>query len=87
MQIPDPAVGSSEDTGASDEAGLVFQRALELIRAEFEETTWQAFWRVSVEDQYPADVAADLGITTNAVYKAKSRVLHRLRHELGDLIE
>jgi RNA polymerase sigma-70 factor (ECF subfamily) len=66
------------------EEGALYHRALALIRTEFTEPTWQAFWRVVVEGQNPADVAADLGLTRNAVYIARSRVLRRLREELGD---
>jgi len=60
-------------------------RALELIRAEFEDRTWQAFWRVTVDGQPTKDVAQELGVTPSAVRLAKSRVLRRLREELGDL--
>ena len=42
-----------------------------MIRAEFEDRTWEAFWRVSVDGQSPADVAADLEMSVAAVYKAK----------------
>jgi RNA polymerase sigma-70 factor (ECF subfamily) len=69
-----------------DVTGL-YHRALELVRSEFEPRTWEAFWRAAVEDQAPADIAADLGVTPAAVRKAKSRVLHRLRQEVGDLID
>lgn len=74
-----------DDTEA-DLTGL-YHRALGLVRSEFEERSWQAFWRTAVDGQSPADVAAALGITPAAVRKAKSRVLHRLRQELGDLID
>jgi RNA polymerase sigma-70 factor (ECF subfamily) len=73
-----------EDT--EDDLGGLYHRALELVRGEFEEKTWQAFWRAAVEGQSPANIAADLGVTPAAVRKAKSRVLHRLREEVGDLI-
>jgi RNA polymerase sigma-70 factor, ECF subfamily len=78
-----------EDAGPEAEAEdtrLLFRRAVELIRGEFEEGTWRAFWQTAVEERSPADVAADLGVTVNAVYLAKSRVLHRLREEFGDLL-
>jgi len=57
------------------------------VRGEFEERTWTAFWQAAVEGQSPADIAEDLGMTPAAIRKAKSRVLHRLRQEVGDLIE
>jgi RNA polymerase sigma-70 factor (ECF subfamily) len=69
-----------------DEEGerLLFARAFELLRGEFEERTWAAFWRTAVEGQAARDVAADLGMSPGAVRVAKCRVLHRLREELGD---
>ncbi|MBM4073980.1 MAG: sigma-70 family RNA polymerase sigma factor [Planctomycetes bacterium] len=68
------------------ERGL-FHRALELVRGEFEPHTWQAFWKTAVEGRMANDVAADLGMSAGAVRVAKSRVLHRLREELRDLLE
>jgi RNA polymerase sigma-70 factor (ECF subfamily) len=61
------------------------RRLLELVRAEFESRTWDAFWRIVVDGQPPAEVAAALNMNVPAVYKAKSRVLRRLRQELGGL--
>jgi RNA polymerase sigma-70 factor (ECF subfamily) len=69
-----------------EDLSSLYHRGLELVRGEFEEKTWQAFWRVAVDGQPPAVIAADLGVTPAAVRKAKSRVLHRLREEIGDLI-
>ncbi|MCX7701467.1 MAG: RNA polymerase sigma factor [Gemmataceae bacterium] len=57
-------------------------QALEVVRCEFESTTWQAFWRATVDQEPAADVAAAPGLTANAVYVAKSRVLRRLRQEM-----
>ena len=39
-----------------------------------------------IEGQSPAHIAADLGMSVQAVYQAKSRVLRRLRRELGELL-
>ena len=65
----------------------LLRKALESIRGEFHERTWQAFWGVVVEGRTAADVAADLDMKPGAVRVAKSRVLLRLRRELGDLPE
>jgi len=62
-------------------------RALELMQVEFEPATWQACWQCVVVGRTPADVAAELGITVNAVYLAKSRVLRRLHQELHGLLD
>jgi len=63
----------------------LLHRALAMIRGEFEPRTWEAFWQTTVEGRLTADVAAELGMTPGAVRVAKSRVLHRLRTDLGDL--
>jgi RNA polymerase sigma-70 factor (ECF subfamily) len=86
-QFPAPP-DAEEDSAAEGQAeGGLFQRALQRIRAEFEERTWQAFWGTAVEGRRTGDVAEELGMSPGAVRVAKSRVLHRLRDELGDLRE
>ena len=66
---------------------MLARRALELMRTEFETNTWRACWESVVSERAAADIAAELGITVNAVYLAKSRVLRRLREEFADLLE
>ena len=58
------------DGGKSLELSRLSRRALEQVKAEFEESTWAAFWRVAVEGDSATDIAADLGVTKWAVYKA-----------------
>jgi RNA polymerase sigma-70 factor (ECF subfamily) len=86
-QVPFP--GHAEESAGGDEAAerQLLARALDLIRPEFAERTWQAFWRTAIDDRSPKDVAADLGMSPGAVRVAKCRVLQRLREELGDLLE
>jgi RNA polymerase sigma-70 factor (ECF subfamily) len=77
---------SDEDSAAKGGAErALFHRVLELIQPEFAERTWQAFWRTAVEGQAASDVAAELSMSPGAVRVAKSRVLQRLREELGDV--
>jgi RNA polymerase sigma-70 factor (ECF subfamily) len=79
--------GASDSDADAEEVGLVYRQALDLLRTEFGERIWQAFWRVVIDCQRPADVAAELGMTVNAVYLAKGRVLARLREEFAGLEE
>lgn len=65
----------------------LMQRALEIMQNEFEPKTWKACWEFTVSGRKASDVAAELGMTEAAVFMAKSRVLKRLREELGGLIE
>ncbi len=66
---------------------LVMAPALRLVQAEFHATTWQACWAVTVEERPPAEVADELGMTVNAVYVSRSRVLRRLREKLAGLLD
>lgn len=56
-----------------------FEWAAERVRSEVQETTWQAFWQTTVENQNGKQVAAKLGMSVAAVYLAKSRVMARLK--------
>ncbi len=63
----------------------VVSRGLEQIRCEFQPQTWTAFWRAVVDGLSTAAVAAELGLSPASVRQAKSRILRRLRQQLGDL--
>jgi RNA polymerase sigma-70 factor, ECF subfamily len=65
----------------------VTRRLLALIRPQFEAKTWLAFQRVALEGVSADQVAADLGLSVNAVFIAKSRVLHMLRKAGQGLID
>jgi RNA polymerase sigma-70 factor (ECF subfamily) len=79
---PEPATADAQPDGSS-----FYRRALELVQAEFEPRTWQAFWRSTVDEVPSAEVAEELGMSTGAVRKARFRVMHRLREELEGLID
>src|SRR5437667_9006472 len=61
----------------------VLRRLLELLDSDppFERTTIRAFRVVFLEGRKPAEAAAELGLSTNSVLLAKSRVLKWLRQQ------
>ncbi len=83
--LEDSADSDSDDDPVEELSGLR-RRALELVRSEFEERTWRAFWLTVVESRSPADIAAEMGVSATAIRMAKSRVLRRLKETFGDLI-
>ena len=88
-EFPD-ATEFSDAIDESDDEPLyhaLFLRACDLIRTDFKENTWKAFWRVVVDGQSPKDVADELSMKPGTVRVAKSRVLQRLRQEMGELLE
>lgn len=74
----------SDETAANAD---LLHRALDEIRGHFKDHTWQAFWRLVIDGRPTNDVADELSMSPGAVRVAKTRVLQRLREELGDLIE
>jgi RNA polymerase sigma-70 factor (ECF subfamily) len=84
-ELPERTVGDDIAVLAEEE----FQRhlavrALELMQAEFQPATWKACWECAAVGRPAVEVAAELGMSVNAVYLATSRVLRRLRQELAD---
>ncbi len=80
-QLEDPASDLSQRWERQHDRYVV-RTLLARIRPDFTAVTWEAFQRVVVRGEATAAVAAALGLSTNAVLIAKSRVLARLRAEL-----
>jgi RNA polymerase sigma-70 factor (ECF subfamily) len=81
--FPDPFAGLGEEEW---EVSHVYRSALERVRNEFAERTWQAFWLTVIEERSPAELAAELEMLPANIRQAKSRVLRRLKKELGGLL-
>lgn len=81
--VPDPVPELDE---AEYRAALV-GRAAQLVRTDFSEATWRVFWETTANGRPAGEVAAEHGLTPNAVYLARARVLHRLRAELDGLLD
>jgi RNA polymerase sigma-70 factor (ECF subfamily) len=82
-ELPDDA----ERFWEADYQQALAQRALQIMQADFAPTTWRACWETVVRGRPLEEVAQELGLTANAVYIARCRVLRRLRQELNGLVE
>ncbi len=85
-QLEDPQSDLARQWDAEHDR-YVTARLMKHIEPQFEPRTWQAFQRVALDRASPDEVAAELGISVNAVFIAKSRVLARFREEAAGLIE
>jgi RNA polymerase sigma-70 factor (ECF subfamily) len=85
-QLEDPESGLSR-LWDEEHDRHVMARLLEQIEPEVKPATWQAFRRVVLDGQDEESVAAALGLSVNAVFIAKSRVLARLRREARELLD
>ena len=79
-QLADPAGNLASEWDREHDQHVV-QKLLAAVRPDFSPETWAAFQKFAVEGSPAAVVAADLGISENAVIQAKSRILKRLRAE------
>jgi RNA polymerase sigma-70 factor (ECF subfamily) len=84
--LPDPACDAENEPEPSDPGAVarLVRRALDQIRPSVAPPTWEAFWRTAVLGRPAPQVAEELGLNPAAVRQAKSRVLRRLRGQLGD---
>jgi RNA polymerase sigma-70 factor (ECF subfamily) len=85
-QLEDPASDLSQRWDREHDE-IVLHRLLDLIEPEFRPATWQAFRRQVIDGASADEVAAELGLTVNAVLIAKSRVLSRLRRNAEGLVD
>ena len=93
-QIPETP---PDDSSVSTVGDPLAMRALELIRMEFEESTWTAFVRMVFEKRTAAEIAVELGWASpdgsdsekgaKRVRQAKFRVMKRLRDEFGEMLD
>lgn len=91
-----PATGHELDGVPAPEAEAFWEaeyrehlvnRALAVMRNEFQPATWQACWEVVVNQRSAEETGRQLGLTADAVRAAKYRVLNRLRRELDGLLD
>jgi RNA polymerase sigma-70 factor (ECF subfamily) len=84
LEDPESALSRLWDKEHDDH---VIRRLLAMIRPRFEAKTWLAFQRVALEGVPVDQVAQELGLTVNAVFIAKSRVVRLLRLEGNGLLD
>lgn len=81
LASPDAIAEATED----EYRRYLLSRIVQLVQTDFPATTWQIFQQVVIAGRPGVDVAREFGVTVNAVYLARSRVLARLREELSGL--
>lgn len=78
--MADRTDGDSERQREWKEVQLaIMRRALKVVLDEADPRTREVFTRVALEEGDPAKVAADFGLTANAVYQIKNRIIAKVR--------
>ena len=83
--VADDVVRSEDEQ--QTESSLLLKTALQLIETDFEPQSVQIFMRSVMDEKTAREISSELGVTVAAVYKAKSRVIKRLRDEMADLLD
>ncbi|MFO1066194.1 MAG: sigma-70 family RNA polymerase sigma factor [Pirellulales bacterium] len=73
------------EPSSTEDVRQLMHRAMAQIERAFDAMTWRAFWRTVVDGVDTASVAAETGLSPASVRQAKSRILRRLRQQLGDM--
>jgi len=63
----------------------IFLTAASQIRSECEPSTWEAFWRSSIDCESVDAIAAAMKRSVGSVYTARSRVMKRLKEKVREL--
>jgi len=81
------AADPSEEYWETEYRQQLVSRAMQLLRSEFQPSTWEACWEYVVEGRRAEEAAAEKGVSVWTVYSAKSRLLRRLREELDGMLD
>jgi RNA polymerase sigma-70 factor (ECF subfamily) len=85
--IPEPWADELERHWEEEYRRHVLREALAAVRAQVEPRTYQAFDLYALQGMDARAVARFLGVSTAAVYTAKSRVLERLKVIVQELMD
>ncbi len=89
-QLAAPLTDAEADEGdppdEEEEVRQLLHGALRHVREQVQAQTWLAFWKVVAEGKTPEEVGQELGMRPGTVRVAKSRVLSRLRSEMGEFL-
>ena len=82
---PNPDTNDGSDVWEVEYQRRLASLAMERVKNEFKQNTWQAFWMTAVEGKSAAEIASQIGMSSGAIYVAKSRVLARLKEEVESM--
>ena len=79
-------LGPTFDRPRLNSVRAMLRRRPSAARAQFEERTWRAFWRIAIEERHAVRGRHGAGLSPDGVRQARSRVLRRLEEEPGEPI-
>ena len=83
-EMPDASIDAQQAKRYEQELILW---AAELVRVEFRETSWRAFWETQIEGRSVADVSEELGVSAGSIYMSRSRIFARIRSHIEEVLD
>ena len=83
-EMPDASIDAQQAKRYEQELILW---AAELVRVEFRETSWRAFWETQIDGRSVADVSEELGVSTGSIYMSRSRIFARIRSHFEEVLD
>lgn len=83
--VPDPSSETVDAHWEREWALGLLSLAMERVAHGMDSRRWEAFRRYVLEEEAPAAVAADCGLSVDALYVLKHRVVDRIREEASRL--
>lgn len=80
-------LGDDPPTDAATDSANVRLRMIQWLRDDFDPRSWTMFWETTVQGRQVEAVAEEMAVSRWAVYKARARVLQRLKQEMEGLEE
>jgi len=74
---------SSEEALKRENTKQEVDDLITLIRDDFSDRDWKIFYLYVAEERPVEEIADELGVSTNVVYLAKSRILRRFKQVFG----
>jgi len=81
-QLPEDPSESDDPEEALRVQRQLLRNALTVVRPDFSDQTWQAFYGIAIEKKPVKQLCEELQMTSSAVKQAKYRVLQRLKEIL-----
>ena len=83
-EMPDASIDAEQARRYEQELILW---AAELVRVEFRETSWRAFWETQIEGRSVADVSEELRVSAGSIYMSRSRIFARIRSHIEEVLD
>ena len=82
LEAPDRLLEARNASDSADDLNTLVNSALQVIRLDFSQQTWSAFWQTCALGRRPSEVARELSMTDAAVCMCRARVMRRLRETI-----